>query len=179
MTSVGDPLDEILHLESQFYEEGRIEGDEHREQHQYEQGLQFGVKQGRDVALELGQMHGYCLVMKMFLRARCLSGDGDHCRIVSSARRLLKTVDQIEDLLHSFPKTREQLFVGNSDDNNDSDGGDGDALDVRQRLDQLRSQFKLLNVRWNMLAKQWAKKTVDTTAEAATSSSSSQSPLDF
>lgn len=174
---MSDPLEDVLHLESQFYEEGHAAGRAHNEQYQREQGLKFGLKQGRDVGLDLGHIDGFCLVMRRFLEnlesrlddqwmkdddsgGGGGSGGGERKRLRSSLQRLFKTLEQMEQMVQEFPKTREELFAhGHREDerSDNSDHDDDGSPDVRQRIEQIRGRHRMFLVRWNLFVKQLTK----------------------
>eukprot|EP01080_Neovahlkampfia_damariscottae_P003026 gene3026-5036_t len=52
-------FDEVLKFEKEIYEKGFEKGKEHIIKKTYDEGYEFGVMKGKQIAEEIGQIHGY------------------------------------------------------------------------------------------------------------------------
>jgi hypothetical protein len=126
MTDI-DLLDQVLNLESEFYHEGRAEGEQKGAQEGHVEGYNFGVAKGRQIGEELGHISG---LVEYLLHVH-EKGDSK----IPWTDRLVKNLESLRDLLTQFPYDRP-----NDDEYN-------------TQLENIRAKYKLLDIRLGIIVK--------------------------
>ncbi|KAG2382303.1 hypothetical protein C9374_005505 [Naegleria lovaniensis] len=123
---IDDAFDKIIHMEQNFYENGKELGMQHAALVGKEEGFNFGVAYGRKVGKEIGELIGLCIFLKNYLK-------NDHEERVLSATRekIISTILQIESLVKDFPW------------DNPANG----SVNLEEFVENLRNKKKLLEIR--------------------------------
>lgn len=119
-------FDEVVFVEEHIYQKASEEGAIQGKALGMQQGYEFGMQQGDLVGKEIGQMQGFVDTISIFVNTTSQE-DG-------SMQRLKKSIQQMQDLLLQFPKTKEQLMDSNS-------------IPINELFEQLKNQYKLLHIR--------------------------------
>lgn len=122
-----DLFDELLNIEEQYYQQGRIEGEQKGSREGHEEGYTFGVAKGRQIGEELGHVSG--LVEHLLHMHE--SGDTSF----PWSERLVKNLTLLRDLIAQFPY----------------DQPHNDEYNIQ--LENIRGKYKLLEIRLKVILK--------------------------
>ncbi|KAL0482999.1 hypothetical protein AKO1_014889 [Acrasis kona] len=122
-----DFLDDALSMEQEFYEQGKRDGADMGEKEGHKEGYEFGVAKGRQFGCELGNILGFAEFM---LHLHSLNDDS-----IQWNDRLVKNLEQLKEAVETFPYTQPQDDIYN------------------EKLENIRSKYKLLEVRLGMISK--------------------------
>ncbi|KAF0981083.1 hypothetical protein FDP41_012871 [Naegleria fowleri] len=123
---IDDVFDKIIHLEQNFYENGKELGMQHAALVGKEEGFNFGVAYGRKVGKEIGEVIGLCIFLKNYLK-----NDHEERVISATKEKIISTILQIENMVKDFPW----------------DNPATNSLNLEEFVETLRNKKKLLEIR--------------------------------
>ena len=146
---IEDPLDSLLDLEEDYYQEGYRLGEEDGSHAGYVEGRLFGIEKGYEKALEMGKLHGRALVWK-----HRFGSDGSKILDPEETKtheadptEVTKAIDEMPKLQDAGRLTAQvEQLLSITDPHNLSTGNDDDSVnDFDERLKKAAAKIKIIS----------------------------------
>lgn len=147
-----ESIDDLVDLESRFYDEGYKQGFEHGKAHGEEEGRELGAQKAFELWEELGYYEGFATFWLALLERQGKSDSSASsllrlaapARSLGESRRAIGQLTQLNELINTFPMTNDSSSLAKApasvdeDDNNNNNKG----LDLTSLLASIRSKYR-------------------------------------